>query len=288
LPAHSVSERTEHAVANEPSPSPKLPAPETAASADQASGTPFPIVGVGASAGGLEAFTNLLQGLPPNPGLSFLYVQHLEPHHKSHLVEIFERVARIPVQEAQEGTTVEINNIYILPPNMSMAPTDGTLTLVPRAGGRLPHMPVDYLFRSLAHVQKNRAIGVILSGGGTDGTLGFQAIKAEGGTTFAQDEKTAKHEGMPRSAITDGCVDHVLPPPEIAQQLLRFVNHSFTREPDGPRRRRLPSPSMKSSNCSATAPRWTSATTSARRFAGASSAAWLSAALKISKSTFAS
>jgi two-component system CheB/CheR fusion protein len=193
----------------------------------------FPIIGVGASAGGLEAFTELLQQLPGDAGLSFLYVQHLEPHHKSHLAEILSRVTRMPVHEAQDGTAVQVNNVYILPPNMSMALTDGTLRLAPRPEGRAPHMPIDYLFRSLAGVQKSRAIGVILSGGGTDGTLGFQAIKAEGGATFAQDERTAKHDGMPRSAILDGCVDHVLPPPEIARNLLRFVNHSYTREPDG-------------------------------------------------------
>ncbi len=194
-----------------------------------ADATTFPIVGIGASAGGLEAFTELLGHLPPHPGVAFLFVQHMEPHHKSQLPAILARVTPLPVHEATEGMAVEVDNVYLIPPNTNMALTDHSLTLSPRPVGRGPHMPIDYLFRSLASVQKARSIGVILSGGGTDGTLGFQSIKAEGGITFAQDDKSAKQYNMPRSAVADGCVDYILPPRDIARQLARLVGHPYTR-----------------------------------------------------------
>jgi len=199
--------------------------------------TPFPVVGVGASAGGLEAFIDLLGHLPAEPGLAFLFVQHIEASHKSSLAEILGKITPMPVAEAVENTRVQVNHVYIIPPNQYLAMTDGTLSLSPRAP-RGPHMPVDHLFRSLANVHRARAIGVILSGGGTDGTLGFHAIKAEGGITFAQDEKTAKQDGMPRSAVAEGSVDYVLPPGQIAAELLRIARHPYTREvapPDGAR-----------------------------------------------------
>src|SRR5262249_54987154 len=162
-----------------------------------------------ASAGGLEAFTELLVNLPPEPGMAFLFVQHLEPHHKSQLPEILARSTHMPVQEAVEGAPVRVNQVYLIPPGTNIALTDSKLTLSPRARGRGQNMPADHLFRSLATTQRERAIGVILSGGGTDGTLGFQAIKAEGGITFAQDERSAKQSGMPRSAVADGNVDYI-------------------------------------------------------------------------------
>lgn len=122
-------------------------------------GHPFPIVGVGASAGGLEAFSDLLTHLPADPGLAILFVLHLEPHHKSHLVEILTRVSAMAVQEATEGVAVEVNRVYLIPPNTNMALVDGKLGLSPRSAGRGTHMPIDHLFRSLAQVQRERAIG---------------------------------------------------------------------------------------------------------------------------------
>jgi two-component system CheB/CheR fusion protein len=192
---------------------------------------PFPIVGIGASAGGLEAVTELLSTLPPDPGLAFLFVQHLEPHHKSHLQEILGKVTPMPVHEVTEGMHVEPNQVYLIAPNTNMALRDGSLALTPRSLLRGQNMPADHLFRSLAAVQKNRAIGVILSGGGTDGTLGFQAIKAEGGITFAQDDHSAKQPSMPRSAVADGNVDYVLPPRDIAHELVRLARHPYHRQP---------------------------------------------------------
>jgi two-component system CheB/CheR fusion protein len=194
------------------------------------SGPPFPIVGIGASAGGLEAFTELLEAMSHDAGLAFLFVSHLDPHHKSHLPQLLAKATRMPVNEVTQGMAVKVNNVYVIPPNTNMALTDGSLTLSPRGTHAGPHMPIDHLLRSLADIQKSRAIGVILSGNGTDGSLALQSIKAEGGITFAQDDKSAKFPGMPRAAIMDGNVDYVLRPSEIAAQLERIARHPYARE----------------------------------------------------------
>src|SRR4051812_42547683 len=194
---------------------------------------PFPVVGVGASAGGLEAITNLLESLPPKPGLSLLVVLHLARDAASHLPEILSRVTPLTVRQAEHGMKVDVDSVYVIPPDKVMTILDGPLGLDAR-GPRPPHMPIDYLFRSLARVQKSKAVGVILSGEGTDGTLGFVDLKAEGGITFAQDEKSAAHDAMPRAAVADGCVDYVLPPAEIARELVRLTRHPYaTSPPDG-------------------------------------------------------
>ncbi|MFL5341819.1 MAG: chemotaxis protein CheB [Gemmataceae bacterium] len=220
-----------------------IPAPENSAEANLAPGEPslpaprsrpFPIVGVGASAGGLEAFTELLHGLPAEPGMAFLFVQHLEPHRKSQLAQILSSATSMPVREATEGVRIEVNHVYILPPDVNMALEADTLVLTPRPVARGLNMPADHLFRSLATTQKARAVGVILSGGGTDGTLGFQSIKAEGGITFAQDEQSARQVSMPRAAQSDGNVDYVLPPVEIARELTRLGQHPYSREAGAP------------------------------------------------------
>jgi two-component system CheB/CheR fusion protein len=191
----------------------------------------FPVVGVGASAGGLEAITELLEGLSPAPGLAFLFAVHLDPHHKSHLPEILAKTTAMTVCEVREGMPIEQNHVYLIPPNTNMALTDGKLALTPRSPLPGSHMPVDHLFRSLALVQRGRAIGVVLSGGGTDGSLGLQAIKSEGGITFAQDEQSARHNSMPRAAILDGNIDYVLRPCDIARELERIARHPYAREP---------------------------------------------------------
>jgi two-component system CheB/CheR fusion protein len=221
-----------HPVTNNP-PEEKPPAAPAEGHADDATpgGPPFPVVGVGASAGGLEAFSSLLQSLPSDPGMAFLFVLHLEPHHKSHLPEILAKVTPLPVLQVEQGMAVEVNHVYCIPPNTEMALTDGRLTLSPRSPRPGHHMPIDHLFRSLAHIQKGRSIGVLLSGGGTDGALGFQSIKAEGGITFAQDEKSARQGSMPRTATLAGFVDYVLPPASIAQELIRVKHHPYARTP---------------------------------------------------------
>jgi two-component system CheB/CheR fusion protein len=206
-----------------------LPVPETGPDDGAQPALPFCLVGIGASVGGMEAFEELLSGLPNKPGIAILFVQHLEPHHKSHLAEILGRSTSMTVVEAADGMTVEADHVYVIAPNTVMSFAEGRLRLAARPI-RGTSMPIDHLFRSLASALKSRAIGVILSGGGTDGTLGFQSIKAEGGITFAQDEKTAKQDSMPRSAMADGCVDYVLSPKEIARQMVRLVNHSYAQE----------------------------------------------------------
>lgn len=201
---------------------------------DDGPGLPFLVAGVGASAGGLEAYTELLETLPATPGLALLFVSHLDPEHKSHLPEILSRVSKLPVREVTEGMRVEVDTVYVIPPGTSMALTDGHLTLTPRGPRPGPHLPVDYLFRSLAAIQKARAVGVVLSGNGSDGAIGLQAIKAAGGVAFAQDEKTAKYPSMPRSANLDGQVDYVLRPRDVARELARLARHPFARQDDPP------------------------------------------------------
>jgi two-component system, chemotaxis family, CheB/CheR fusion protein len=182
----------------------------------------FPIVAIGASAGGLEAFSNLLRALPPQPGLALIFIPHLDPTHESAMAELLSRTTGLPVFQAKEGTPVAVNSVYVLPPNSDMTIADGVLHLVRRKAGRGQHMPVDTFFRSLAEDQTANAVGVILSGTANDGTLGLLAIKNNGGITFAQDPDTAKYYGMPHSATAAGVVDFVLPPGRIAQELVRI------------------------------------------------------------------
>jgi two-component system CheB/CheR fusion protein len=207
---------------------PSIPIADTAGDSDV--GLPFPLVGVGASAGGLEALIELFGGLSPEPGMAFLVAVHLDPHSKSHLQEILGKTTPMPVRQVTEGMAVHANEVYLLPPNTNMALTDGHLMLTPRSPTPGTHVPIDHLFRSLAEVQGSRAIGIVLSGGGTDGALGIQAIKSEGGITFAQDEKTAKQPSMPRAAILDGTIDYVLRPRDIARELQRISGHPYTRK----------------------------------------------------------
>jgi two-component system CheB/CheR fusion protein len=183
---------------------------------------PFLIVGVGASAGGLDAFRQLLGSLPRDPGLALLLVQHLEPNQESVLPGLLSRATPLSVREARDGQIVERNCVYVIPPNMTLELDKVRLRVRPRAAMPRVAMPVDHLLRSLAHELGPRAVGVILSGEGTDGTLGLGEIKAQGGITFAQDA-SARSEAMPRSAVAEGCVDFVLPPDRIAEELVRIA-----------------------------------------------------------------
>jgi two-component system CheB/CheR fusion protein len=187
----------------------------------------LPIVGIGASAGGLEAFTQLLKNLPLDTGMGFILLQHMAPRSHSMLPEILAKVTRLPVAEARDGMRVGPNRIYVTPPDSAMTLEGGVLRLRTREAPRGQHRPIDVFLRSLAQDQGSRAIGVILSGTASDGVLGLQAIKAEGGITFAQEVKTAKYAGMPESAIAAGVVDFVLPPDQIASQLARLAHHPF-------------------------------------------------------------
>ena len=187
---------------------------------------PFPIVGIGASAGGLEAFTQLLKHLPVDTGVGLVLVQHLDPTHESELTRLLSRCTTMPTQEVTHKLRVEPNHVYVIPPNMNMTIAKGVLKLEARHEGRRPHHAIDFFFESLAEDQRERAIGVILSGTASDGTLGLEAIKGEGGITFAQDE-SAKYDSMPRSASAAGCVDYVLSPENIAKELARIAKHPY-------------------------------------------------------------
>ncbi|HEY7615638.1 MAG TPA: chemotaxis protein CheB, partial [Terriglobales bacterium] len=189
--------------------------------------TAFPVVGMGASAGGLEAFTELLHHLPEKTGMAFVLVQHLDPSHGSVLPDILSRTTRIPVLEVKDGTKVEPDHIYVIPANTNMVIEGGTLRLGARTLTRGLHMPIDQFFHSLADERNSQAIGVILSGTASDGTEGCNAIKAAGGITFAQSEASAKYSSMPRSAIAAGCIDFVLDPHHIAKELTRIGRHPY-------------------------------------------------------------
>ena len=179
----------------------------------------FPIVGVGASAGGLDAFKRLIKSLPENPGIALILVQHLEPTHESMLTDLLQKISKIPIQEITDNVVVESNHIYIIPPNRSLTAFDGRLQLSPRPPKDKKHMPIDVFFTSLAEVHQEQAIGVVLSGSAADGTQGLKQIKDHGGLTFVQDPQSATFGGMPQSAIDAGVADFVLPPEQIALQL---------------------------------------------------------------------
>jgi two-component system CheB/CheR fusion protein len=202
-------------------------AAEVLKSAPDSKRAAFAIVAIGASAGGLEAFTQLLPALPATTGMAFVLLQHLDPKHHSLLPELLAKNTTMPVAEAKHGTKVSPDHIYVIPPNVNLAIASGTLQLTPRSDAQGRHLPIDFFMRSLAEEQKSRAIGVVLSGTASDGTLGLQAIKAEGGITFAQEEKSAQYDAMPRSAIASGAVDFVLPPEEIAKELSRIGRHPY-------------------------------------------------------------
>jgi two-component system CheB/CheR fusion protein len=199
--------------------SPKSHAGNNRRNAPKAQGAPLSeqekditVVAIGASAGGVEALTDLMNYLPVDTGMAFVLVQHLDPKHHSILTELLSRKTAMSVTEVSDGVHTKPNHVYVIPPNTTMSISGHTLHLAPREESHGLHMPVDHFMRALAEQKGNRAIGVILSGSGSDGTLGMAEIQAHGGVTLAQDEESAKYDGMPRSAVIAGCVDYVLPP----------------------------------------------------------------------------
>ena len=204
---------------------------ETALAANPKSS--FPIVGIGASAGGLAAFEAFFSGMPADadPGMAFVLVQHLAPDHNSILTDLVRRYTRMQVFEVEDGMAVHPNCAYIIPPNHDMAFLNGTLQLLAPTAPRGQRLPIDFFFRSLAQDQHERAIGVVLSGTGSDGTQGVRAIKGEGGMIMAQNPESTEYDGMPRSAIATGLVDFELPPAEMPAQLISYVAHAFGTPP---------------------------------------------------------
>lgn len=187
----------------------------------------FPVVAIGASAGGLEAVMELLNFLPADTGMAFIYVQHLSPDHKSMLTEILSKKTTMIVQEIDDMDKIKPNNVFVIPYNKGIEVTDGHIKLIPRSDSSVA-ISIDILFSTLAEAQKERVIGIILSGSASDGTAGMKAIKQHGGLTFAQDD-TAKFTSMPHSAISTGMVDFILSPKEIALELARLSKHPLIK-----------------------------------------------------------
>ncbi len=191
---------------------------------------PYPVVGIGASAGGLEALQEFFTNMDPDPGAAFVIIQHLSPDYKSFMNELLARCTSIPIHVAQNDMLVEKNNIYLLPPKMNMTIREGKLLLSEISDKRFLNLPIDIFFRSLAQDQQKNAISIILSGTGSDGTLGVRAIKEFGGMTMVQDDRSAKFDGMPKSSISTGMIDFVSNPFDLAAELLQYIKHPLIRQ----------------------------------------------------------
>ncbi|HBG20213.1 MAG TPA: chemotaxis protein CheR [Desulfobulbaceae bacterium] len=189
----------------------------------------FPIVGIGASAGGLAAFEAFFSGMPVegDPGMAFVLVQHLAPDHKSILSDLVKRYTRMEVFEVTNGMKMRPNCTYIIPPNCDMALLNGSLQLLEHTVSRGMRMTIDFFFRSLAQDQRERAICIVLSGTGSDGSLGVRAVKGEGGMVMAQNPESTEFSGMPSNAIATGLVDYILPPAEMPARLIAYTAHAF-------------------------------------------------------------
>jgi two-component system, chemotaxis family, CheB/CheR fusion protein len=212
---------------------PHLPEPsnQPAGVVPEAVEKPFPVVGIGASAGGLEAFSQLLNYLPVDTGMAIVLVQHLAPSQSSLLTKILARTTSLPVQTVVDGMAVAPNQVYVIPPNTILTLVAGRLRLQPRDLTQRINKAIDIFFESLARDRGENAIGVVLSGGDSDGTLGLEAIKAAGGLTLAQSEASAQVTSMPHMAIATGQVDFVLPPEEIATTLANLSRHPYLSRP---------------------------------------------------------
>jgi two-component system CheB/CheR fusion protein len=195
----------------------------------------FPIVGIGASAGGLDAFKRLLAAIPEVSGMAYVLVQHLDPTHESVLPEILQRVTTIPVLEITDDIHLAPDHIYVIPSSKMLFSTDGVLKLIEREKNAL-NLSIDIFFTSLAEVHKEFAVGVVLSGTGSDGTLGLKAIKGHGGISMVQDSESATYDSMPQSAVNAGVVDFILAPEKIPLQLLEirstYKTSHFFKEPE--------------------------------------------------------
>lgn len=191
----------------------------------------FPVVGIGASAGGLDAFRQLLSHLPTDTGMAFVFIQHLDPNQKSLLSEILARETAMSVVEVQDGMAVAPNCVYVIAPNTKMVMAEGRLNLTPRQKHRGAAMPVDAFFLSLAEDRGYKAIAIVLSGGDSDGARGLEAVKGVGGITFAQCEESAQVSSMPNTAVATGQVDFILTPSAIAQELVKISRHPYVAHP---------------------------------------------------------
>jgi len=229
----------------EPAPMPRAPLeeeaaamadPETPSSPSPPNEQPekhFPIVGIGASAGGLAAIEAFFSAMPAGTesGMAFVLVQHLSPDHKSMLCEIIRRMTPMQIYEVEDGMVVKPGCAYVIPPGRDMALLNGVLQLLEPSVIRGMRLPIDFFFRSLAKDQHERAICIVLSGTGSDGTLGARAVKGEGGMVMVQNPESTEYDGMPQSAIATGLVDYVLPPAEMPAQIIAYVTHPYVKRP---------------------------------------------------------
>jgi two-component system, chemotaxis family, CheB/CheR fusion protein len=202
------------------------PIPRSPTGDGQSAERTFPIVGIGASAGGLEALDQFLRNVPPASGIAFVIVQHLEPTQKDFMVELLQRATAMKVAQVKERTVVHRDCVYVIPPNKEMSILHGVLHLLDRFAPHGLHLPIDFFFRSLADDQRERSVGVILSGMGSDGTLGLRAIKEKGGGTFVQDPASAKCDGMPKSAIGAGLANIVAAAETLPEKIIAYVRHA--------------------------------------------------------------
>ena len=221
------SGRKPPALAAPASPSPAAPEPEVSAEGPHAERAHFfPVVGIGASAGGLQAMEQFFRNVPPTSGVAYVVVQHLDPNPSGTLPALLQHFAPIPVKQVQDGVKVEPDHCYVIPPNFDMSLMHGTLYLLPQATPRRLNLPIDFFFRSLASDQRERAIAVVLSGMGFDGTIGLRAIKERGGAVFVQAPGSAQYDSMPRSAIDAGLPDMVAPAEELPGHILAYLQHT--------------------------------------------------------------
>src|SRR5581483_9487967 len=193
------------------------------------------LVGVGASAGGLDALRQFFERLPADSGLTFVVILHLSPEHESVLAELLQSRTKMTVTKVTEAVRVEPNHVYVIPPDRNLVMSDGYIRLTMRERDSLKHVPVDLFFRTLAEHYRQRAIAVVLSGSGTDGSLGVRNIKEAGGIAIAQDPLEAEYDGMPRSAIESGAVDFILPVREIPEKLIALRQNAERIQLPAPR-----------------------------------------------------
>jgi two-component system CheB/CheR fusion protein len=193
----------------------------------------FPVVGIGASAGGLEALEQFLKHVPEQSGMAFVVVQHLDPTHKGAMVELLQRTCAMPVVEVKDRQKVQPDCVYVMPPNKDMSILHGVLHLMPQAAPRGLNLPIDFFFRSLAQDRQELSIGVVLSGMGSDGSLGLRAIKEKAGATFVQALTSAKFDGMPRSAIDAGLADVIAPAEELPGRIVAYHRQAPYNAPPG-------------------------------------------------------
>ncbi|HUK40667.1 MAG TPA: chemotaxis protein CheB, partial [Candidatus Acidoferrales bacterium] len=191
----------------------------------------FPIVAIGASAGGLRAFEQFFRNMPSDSGIAFVLIPHLDPDHVSMLPDLLRKYTRMPVIQAEDKMKVQADRIHVIAPNKEMAIMNGTLLLTKLPVERGLRLPIDTFFKSLAESHREKAVCIILSGNGMDGTLGLKAIKAQGGMAIAQDIASAEYDSMPRSAIDTGMVDYILPPEKMPEQLMRHVTEAYPQQP---------------------------------------------------------